>query len=253
MGDSAQISEAKDMLVMRLDESIARVLESSNDKMEFASPFVVNETVDAVASEIESHEEKAKKEWIDNHAVIDNDGRARCSFHFCRKLFKDKSFLQKHLLKKHPEYLKAESAKCHDSYMMNWWDGEMYRPVPQILIDCGPRFGKIPSSVSGATAPSAPDPEPDLWREQQEQIRQQEEEEIRYREQQEAAERAERKRRESDSRMDGENGEDNDFGNKSGFIDVDDMKDEKVELSFDNVGVVAVPKKKKKKKKKKLL
>jgi len=57
----------------------------------------VNETVDAIASEIESSEEKTKKEWIDNHAVIDSDGRARCSSHFYRKLFKDEVFLKKHL------------------------------------------------------------------------------------------------------------------------------------------------------------
>ena len=253
-GDSSQPSEAKDMLVMRLDESIAKVVETPSSNMEFASPFVVNEAVDALASEIESMEEKTKKEWIDKHAVIDNDGRARCSFHFCRKLFKDKSFLQKHLLKKHGEYLRAECAKCHDTHMMSWWDGEEYRPVPQVLVDCGPRFGKILSSVSGATSPSAPDPEPDLWREQQERIRQQEEEEERYREQQVVvAEQAEADRqRKNETRIDGESGN-NDFGNKGGFVDVDDMKDEKVQLSFDNVDVVAIPSKKKKKKKKKRL
>ena len=80
--------------------------------------------------------------------------------------------------------------------------------------------------------------------------------EERYREQQAVAAEhaeAERQRKNSESRMDGESGAGNDFGNKGGFIDVDDMKDEKVELSFDNVDVVAVPTKKKKKKKKKKL
>jgi len=71
-----------------------------------ASPHIVNESVDAMAEKIEAMEEKNKKEWVNNHAVIDADGRARCSFHFCRKLFKDKNFLQKHLLKKHPEFLR---------------------------------------------------------------------------------------------------------------------------------------------------
>ena len=72
-----------------------------------------------MANEIEAREEKNKKEWVDNHTVIDTPGRARCSFHFCRKLFKDRNFLQKHLLKKHPEYLHGETAKCHDFSLVN--------------------------------------------------------------------------------------------------------------------------------------
>jgi len=218
-------SDAKDMLVMRLDTNITRALGVTTTAN--VTPHIVNEPVDAMADEIEIMEEKNKKEWVDNHAVIDSDGRARCSFHFCRKLFKDKNFLQKHLLKKHPEFLHGETAKCHDSYMMKWWDGEVKRPVPQILVDCGSRFGSVPSSVQGATEPRANDPEPDLWREEQIRIQR---------------------------RHDGGGGGGGSGGPRGGsdFVDVDDMKDEKVELSFDNI-VPVVPKKKKKKKKRKLL
>ena len=42
-------------------------------------------------------------------------------------------------------------------------------------------------------------------------------------------------------------------GNGGSFLDVDDMKDEKVELSFENVNVLAPPPKKKRKKKRKKL
>ncbi len=260
-GDStAHSSEAKDMLVMRLDDSIDKVLESITEAMEVSSPFVVNETVDAVASEIESLEEKAKINWIDNHAVIDNDGRARCSFHFCNKLFKDKNFLQKHLLKKHPEFLQAEVAKSHDSYMMNWWDQEEKRPVPDVCIDCGSKFGMVLSPIFGAAEPMARDPEPDLWREDQERIRKIEEEEQRYRERLDAAESAQQQRQNNEYMGGGGSsvggGGDATTMASSNFVDVDDMKDEKVELSFENVNVVAPTSsstKKKKKKKKKLL
>ncbi len=258
--NKTKVEEPKDMLVMRLDESIKAAIDNLPDDSDIGSPFVVNETVDAVASEIESLETKAKKEWIENHAMIDGDGRARCSFHFCRKLFKDESFLKKHLMKKHGEYLNAEIAKCHDSYMMKWWDEDVCRPVPPVLVDCGSKFGLVPVAVTGAADPCVQDPEPDLWREEQERIRREDEEEERYRkERAAAAEAADRNRRYSEggegdrsaggSGGGGGGGGDRNYGNSS-FVDVDDMKDEKVELSFSNVDVVQPPKKKKRKKKK---
>jgi hypothetical protein len=273
---TAHSAETKDMLVMRLDDSIEKVLSTITEEMEVPNPYCINETVDTVANEIESLEQKSKKEWINNHAVIDGDGRARCSFHFCNKLFKDKNFLQKHLLKKHPEFLQAEMAKSHDSYMMTWWDKEEVRPVPQVCIDCGPTFGLRLSSVIGASDPTTIDPEPDLWREEQDRIRKFEEAEEKYREKIAAAANMEHHghghsnnhhqyhhthhhshRKNSDAQG---SGVVDATGNtaSSNFVDVDDMKDEKVELSFENVNVVAPPvkgkgSKKKKKKKKKLL
>ena len=259
---TAQSAETKDMLVMRLDDSIDRVQTFITESMETSCPFVVNESVDAVASEIQTLEEKSKLDWIHNHSVIDNDGRARCSFHFCNKLFKDKNFLQKHLLKKHPEFLQAEMAKSHDSYMMDWWDKEEKRPVPQVCIDCGPKFGIRLSPAIGAESPTVHDPEPELWQEEQERIRKVEEEEKRYREKHAAMAMEYQRRNEHNNDMVDNGGGGDSMMNPnapaSNFVDVDDMKDEKVELSFKDVNVVAptngkTGKKKKKKKKKKLL
>mmetsp|Transcript_19843 Transcript_19843/g.36034 ORF Transcript_19843/g.36034 Transcript_19843/m.36034 type:complete len:151 (-) Transcript_19843:107-559(-) len=112
-------------------------------------------------------EAKGKAEWIENHTTVDDDNRARCAFHFCRKLFKDVSFLKKHLMKKHAEFLRAEVAKCHDSFMMASWDKEPNRPIPPVLVDCGTVMGLLPSTVTGAECPMAKDPEPDLWKERQ--------------------------------------------------------------------------------------
>eukprot|EP00957_Ditylum_brightwellii_P157284 11970021-Ditylum_brightwellii.AAC.1 len=92
------------------------------------TPILIDEKTDELAKEIETAEVNTQAEWIENHSIVDADGRARCSFHFCRKLFKDRAFLRKHLMKKHPEFLRGEIAKCHDSYMMNAWDGEGKRP-----------------------------------------------------------------------------------------------------------------------------
>ena len=82
---------------------------------------------------------------------------------FCHKLFKDGTFLRKHLKKKHYEYCEAEQAKCHDPYMMKAWEGagaSRPRPlsassvvgpprliVPDILVDCGTKYGCIPAPL----------------------------------------------------------------------------------------------------------
>jgi len=242
----ANLNEPKDMLVMRLDDSIEKALVDLPPDLSSASPFVVNESIDAVASEIESLEEKTKREWLSNHTAVDGDGRARCSFHFCRKLFKDETFLQKHLLKKHGEHLHAELAKCHDVYMMNWWDNDVCRPVPSILVDCGSKFGHVPEPVIGAVKPYVSDPEPKLWREEEERICKEKEEDQRYREHKISSVEA------SNKNEDYKRDEDPGTGNEGNFVDVDDMKDDKVELSFSNTENIQ-PLKKKKRKKRKLL
>lgn len=238
-------NESKDMLVMRLDDSISKALSRLPDVLMMPSPFVVNETVDVIASEIESLEEKMKKEWLQNHSVIDSDNRARCSFHFCRKLFKDETFLRKHLLKKHKEFLCAELAKCHDPYMMKWWDEEAIRPVPMILIDCGSKFGYIPSLVCGAAEPCAQDPEPEMWKKEQERILKEKERDALILHRRALADSVENSQKYVANR----GIEERVAVPTNTFIDVDDMKDEKVELSFSEVEVTQQSKKKKKKKK----
>lgn len=241
-------NEPKDMLVMRLDISISKAMEvlSAVDESEFTSPFVVNEVIDPLASEIESMEEKKKTRWLQDHSLIDEDQRARCSFHFCRKLFKDAAFLTKHLLKKHKEHLHAEMAKLHDQYMMGWWEEEEKRPVPPVLVDCGPKFGLIECNLQNGKEPFVVDPEPDLWRQEQERSQKKDEEGSKYRESNSSMVNVERDQKYKDSRgVQTEESVRND-----NFVDVDDMKDEKIELNFENI---QPSKKKSKKKKKKLL
>jgi hypothetical protein len=236
----------KDMLVMRLDDSISRALGQLPDTLMMPSPFIVNETVDAIASEIDALEEKMKKEWLLNHSVIDSDNRARCSFHFCRKLFKDETFLRKHLLKKHKEFLFAELAKCHDPYMMKWWDEEVIRPVPLMLIDCGSKFGYVPALVIGASEPYVHDPEPEMWKKEQERLLKEKEKMALIEQKCACVENID-----VTTQKQFVNHGNNNQGIRQGnnFIDVDDMKDEKVELSFCEVEVMQPLKKKKKKKK----
>lgn len=216
----------KDLLVQRLDDSIAKALEDCNDWINAGGDLVVDAETDAAALAIVEAEQALVDTWMQNHALLDDDQRARCSFHFCHKLFKDSSFLYKHLLKKHGEFLLAEQAKCHDEAMMQAWDAEEHRPVPEILMDCGANFGLVAVAVFGRE-PDCVDPEPGLWQKEEE------------RRQREADQRQRRDELRQQARKE----------SAQAFVDVDDMKEEKVELSFENVAVPVLNKKKKKKRK----
>ena len=238
------LDDGNDMLVMRLNESISNALD--HVKMLAEQGCLIDEQTDAAAKNIETQEQQTKIEWAENHGIIDGDGRARCSFHFCKKLFKDRAFLQKHLMKKHSDQLRGECGKCHDDEMMASWDSDENRPVPSVLIDCGSKFGMVPSAVIGSDRPIAVDPEPDLWKEEEERMR---EEERKYQERQAAAEAVARAEEEEQNRIQQEMSANAGEKRKANFVDVDDMVEEKVELSFENVDIAPPPKKKKKKKK----
>lgn len=227
----------KDMLVERLEDSIEKAklqatinLDANVEDGGLCIPVpVVKE-----ASEIRTHEEKVEATWLEKHTKLDEDNRARCSFHFCRKLFKDTTFLHKHLLKKHGEFLVAEQAKCHDDAMMKAWDEAEDRPLPDILVECGNWFGFVAAPVQGKV-PDCVDPEPDLWK------RESARKEDRDRLNENMRSRREEMRQQNNSNRGSELP-------TSSFMDVDDMQEEKVEVKFDNVEIPVMKKKKKKRK-----
>ena len=250
----------EDLLCQRLDESIRQGLEVDCHAWIATADWYVNEATDMAAKEILELEEEATQEWLQNH-VMDDDGRARCSFHFCHKLFKDESFLFKHLLKKHGAYNAAERAKCHDKYMMSVWeDMNTCRPaVPMILVDCGKQFGKQESTISNGAEPRAQDPEPALWerKQLQEKIMQEKRQELRAAKQQQQYNNNSSGGGNNSTNSGGGGGGSTNPSNKSTFsgsrptvfVDVDDMKDETLEVNFDQVKLPPVTKKKKKKRK----
>ena len=231
--DAEAIDGSDDLLVKRFDEKISKALEEDCNAWINSGAFVVDDQVDQDAATIAQQEQDAIGRWMEDHSILDEDNRARCSFHFCHKLFKDPTFLHKHLLKKHGEYLVGEQAKCHDAYMMKAWDAQEDRNVPDILVDCGNKFGLVPTPVFGRE-PDCVDPEPERWRAA---------EERRIRAEEDRQRRREENRNATTSGV-------NPQKRSAAFVDVDDMKEEKIELSFDNI---PDPVKKKKKKKRKLL
>ena len=259
----------KDLLVQRLDDAIQQALTVACDAWIAAAPYVVDKATDAAAEKLRNAEAEAEETWLRHHS-IDDEGRARCSFHFCHKLFKDENFLRKHLKKKHFEYCQAEQAKCHDKYMMKAWEGAgASRPrahgetgtprliVPDILVDCGTKYGCIPVPLyhvpkdetksdeddenDEGVIVDVVDPEPGLWQKEQE-------EERLAREKRQAVEEMRARRRE-ESRQ--QRAQQPMAPRKDKFVDVDDMKEEEVvTMTFDKV---ELPQPKKKKKKRKLL
>jgi hypothetical protein len=224
-----------DLLVQRLDDAILKSMEAATSDW-VNGEYIMSYELDAQAKELEVLEQQTQQEWVKQHILVDGeDGRARCGYPFCRKLFKDGSFLKKHLFKKHSEYLRAEVAQCHDAFMMRAWEEEEVRPIPPILVDCGTNFGLKPSTVVGAI-PMVEDPEPELWRQEEERRKKSEEKE-------------EMRNRRRDEQMQQQQ-QPNSMPRRAPntFVDVDDMKEEKVELKFDTVDIpIEAPKKKRKK------
>ena len=199
------------------------------------------------ADAVEASERDAVEPWLADHSILDDDGRARCSFHFCHKLFKDAAFLRKHLLKKHGEFLRAEQAKCHDASMMEAWERCSNRPVGDILVQCGANFGLIPTPLLLQSEPDCIDPEPALWQREEDKRKAQEEQRKRreeMRQQQQLQQMSQPPLRGAGGSAGGP------IATPRAFVDVDDMKEEKVELSFDDVPLPTVAPSKKKKKRK---
>jgi hypothetical protein len=123
-------------------------------------------------------------------------------------------------------------------------DGGVGPQRPAALVDCGSKFGLLQSQVLiGSDSPAAADPEPELWQKEHRRLAK---EQWRHREREceEAAVWAEEEEmmRRREQQAPSNTGE----KRKSNFIDPDDMVEEKVELSFENVVVTPPPKKKKK-------
>lgn len=109
--------------------------------------------------------------------------------------------------------------------MMKYWDAAKERPVPDVWVDCGKRFGTVPAPLTAE--PDCVDPEPALWREDEER-----------RQESMRARRDEVRQSQVKPRP------------NAGFVDVDDMKEEKVEVKFDDIPAIVPPPGKKKKKRK---
>lgn len=74
---------------------------------------------------------------LQSQAIIEVEGKSRCFFHSCRKLFKSIDFLSKHMKIKHEEF-------CYDAFLDNSYDSMrsrfesdelLHRPLPPIRVE----------------------------------------------------------------------------------------------------------------------
>jgi hypothetical protein len=122
-------------------------------------------------------------------------------------------------------------------------------------VDCGSIFGLVPAVVQGQI-PDAEDPEPGLW--QKEEERRKRDSDMRQRNEEMRQQRNQQRQQQPQGEFGNEGNRGSQGGggarpsqqSGSGFVDVDDMKEEKMEVSFDNVEIPAVAPKRKKKKRK---
>jgi hypothetical protein len=244
--------EYEDFLSKTHDDKVNESLQSLQESvaiLQTEGRFVISPEADELAEATEAEIEVCREDWCAKHTrEIPNPNadpldpstatRYRCGFHFCPKMFKNAAFLHKHLVNKHPEHFEAESAKVHDEYMkISWENAESRSFLPEVLIDCG-TYGIKTSKVTGTfKVPEIRDPYPDLVRQEEEQAR------AHY-------EREEKRRREREG-YDGAGSNQPDGRPIVTFIDVDDVKDETVEIKVDTAAVAELPNKPAKKKRKK--
>lgn len=74
---------------------------------------------------------------------FEDDGKCRCCFEYCKKLFKAYDFLAKHMRGKHPEFGLEQSLRHAEGYMRRRYQAEPLpaRPLPPVEVE-GP-FGRI--------------------------------------------------------------------------------------------------------------
>ena len=75
-------------------------------------------------------ENELDKFWAD-HIIHEDQGRARCAFSWCHKLFKSDVFLKKHLLNRHYDYVEAWLTPVRRKYM---WTHSSKIPTSHSLL-----------------------------------------------------------------------------------------------------------------------
>jgi len=211
----------------RLQKSLESIKELSKQK-ESNPNFLVSDEVDELSENLKVEVEETKDTWLENHGLAvpneeTGEERYRCSFFFCKKLFKNRNFLNKHMLKKHGEFLKGEEAKAHDDFMKICWEAGTRQCLPEVMVRVA-NFGLHPVPIKGTfQRPEIHDPHPAIAAKEEARAR-------------EGYEREERRRREFEGDRGGRGGDLNVMDDRpvTTFVDADDLKDESKEVVFNS-------------------
>jgi len=114
----------------------------------------------AAESEAEKAQvEEATDDFVRQHAVEEDQGRSRCAYEWCHKLFKSEGFVRKHLANRHADYLEAWLAPVKRPWMWTLYLLDDAKPLPPVRGENGTEVD--PSTlVGGDDAAAAKRPPP---------------------------------------------------------------------------------------------
>ncbi|KAH8086086.1 hypothetical protein JL720_7286 [Aureococcus anophagefferens] len=80
---------------------------------------------------------KATEAFYAETGAAEDNGRARCGFEWCRKLFKSQDFLRKHGANRHGDYLEQFVTAARRPFMWAVYELDGQKPLPPIRTDAG--------------------------------------------------------------------------------------------------------------------
>ena len=81
--------------------------------------------------------DRATEAFYAETGAAEDNGRARCGFEWCRKLFKSQDFLRKHGANRHGDYLEQFVTAARRPFMWAVYELDGQKPLPPIRTDAG--------------------------------------------------------------------------------------------------------------------
>ena len=137
-GNSKEDLEKRKFTDSRIEGMIAELRKAVERKRELlADPSLEKTKEEKEAEELEGKIEKVRSDMATKSCTVEKDGRARCLYKVCNKLFKSMDFLVKHLKSKHEYFGYPRLVAEAEPYMRARYDAEDInrRPLPLVEVD----------------------------------------------------------------------------------------------------------------------
>ena len=169
---SAAFLPGGEQILVEIDRSIDEILraagdEAMNRRAAANEPQYIPTADERDAKQIAERTDEIMEEWVQMNLRIEVEGKARCCFKWCNKLFKGPDYLHKHLKSKHA--MEANTARIlavSEPFMWTRYDAEEIsaRPLPPIEIETstGVELVSVQSIVDNLSRPLIPDLHPPM-------------------------------------------------------------------------------------------
>ena len=131
-------NEKKRFIDHRIEQMITDLKKLTDRKKALAeSPELERTKDESDPIELDTKLEKVYNDLAHKSCTVEKDGRARCLYKLCNKLFKSMEFLTKHLKSKHEYFGYAKLVSEAEPYMRAKYDAEdiNWRPLPLVEVD----------------------------------------------------------------------------------------------------------------------